>query len=173
MRYRYYERWKVVLLVCLSCAAVAAISFAVWLYSCRFSIPAEEIERVAIFEISFHAQKARELTDPEDVAALCESVNALRVRRVLRPEAYFVDGGTSYLLLFHQKDGGARYLRTNDSHLITAFESWPGGGEPCFYAESGPDVARTFFERAQPIPASRMEAYFETGIVHPEGFVEE
>lgn len=173
MRYRYYERWKVVLLVCLSCAAVAAITFVLWLYSYQFSFPAEEMERVAIFEISFHAQKARELTDPEDVAALCESVNALRVRRVLRPEAYFVDGGTSYLLLFRQKDGGARYLRTDDSHLITAFESWPGGTEPCFYAESGQDIAKQFFEQAQPIPASRMEAYFEAGIVHPEGFVEE
>lgn len=173
MRYRYYERWKVVLLVCLSCAAVAAITFVLWLYSYQFSFPAEEMERVAIFEISFHAQKARELTDPEDVAALCESVNALRVRRVLRPEAYFVDGGTSYLLLFRQKDGGARYLRTDDSHLITAFESWPGGTEPCFYAESGQDIAKQFFEQAQPIPASRMEAYFEAGIVHPEGFTEE
>lgn len=57
MRYRYYERWKVVLLVCLSCTAVAAITFVLWLYSYRFSFPAEEIERVAIFEISFHAQR--------------------------------------------------------------------------------------------------------------------
>lgn len=173
MRYHYYERWKVVLLVCLSCAAVAAISFAVWFYSCRFSFPAEEMERVAIFEISFHAQKARELTDPEDVAALCKSVNTLRVRRVLRPEEYFADGGTSYLLLFHQKDGGVRYLRTDDSHLITAFESWPGGTNPYFYAEAGPDIAKQFFERARPIPAARMEGYFEAGIVHPEGFVDE
>ncbi len=173
MRYRYYERWKVVLLVCLSCTAVAAITFVLWLYSYRFSFPAEEIERVAIFEISFHAQKARELTDPENVAALCESVNALRLRRVLRPEAYFVNGGTSYLLLFHQKDGGARYLRTDDSHLITAFESWPGGMNPYFYAEAGQDITKQFFEQAQPIPASRMEAYFEAGIVHPEGFTEE
>lgn len=173
MRYRYYERWKVVLLVCLSCAAVAAITFVLWLYSYQFSFPAEEMERVAIFEISFHAQKARELTDPEDVAALCESVNALRVRRVLRPEAYFVDGGTSYLLLFHQKDGSTQSLRVNPAGLLQLCDSSASEGEAYLYTESGPDVARTFFERAQPIPASRMEAYFETGIVHPEGFVEE
>lgn len=155
MRYRYYERWKVILLVCLSCTAVAAISFAVWLYSCRLSFPAEEIERVAIFEISFHAQKARELTDPEDVAALCESVNALRLRRVLRPEAYFVDGGMSYLLLFQQKDGSTQSLRVNPAGLLQLCDSSASEEEAYLYAASGPDIAETFFERAQPVPAPR------------------
>ena len=100
MHYRYYERWKVILLVCLSCAAVAVISFAVWLCSYRFSFPAEETERVTIFARSYWGQEGRELTAPEEIAALCEALNGLRIRRVVYPDGYFVDGGTSYLLLF-------------------------------------------------------------------------
>lgn len=155
MHYRYYERWKVILLVCLSCTAVAAISFAVWLCSYRFSFPAEETERVTIFARSYWGQEGRELTAPEEIAALCEALNGLRVRRVLYPDGYFVDGGTSYLLLFQQKDGSTQSLRVNPARLLQLCDSSASGEEAYLYAASGPDIAETFFERAQPVPAPR------------------
>lgn len=155
MHYRYYERWKVILLVCLSCAAVAVISFAVWLCSYRFSFPAEETERVTIFARSYWGREGRELTAPEEIAALCEALNGLRVRRVVYPDGYFVDGGTSYLLLFQQKDGSTQSLRVNPARLLQLCDSSASEEEAYLYAASGPDIAETFFERAQPVPAPR------------------
>ncbi len=165
MRYHYYERWKVVLLVCVLafafCAAAAGGAFLWWQHSYRFSIPADEIGRVAIFSAGCLEREAGELTDLESVAALCEAVNALRIRRVPDPDRYFVDGGTSYLLVFHKTVGRALYLSVNPAGLMKLRDTYAGAGEGYLYAETAPDMARAFFEQAQPlpVPVPRLDEY--------------
>lgn len=163
MRYHYYERWKVILLVCALtlafCAAAAGGAFLWWQHSYRFTIPADEIKRVAIFSAGCLESEVRELTDPEDVAALCKSVNTLRVRRVPYPDRYFVDGGVSYLFIFHKTDGRALYLSVNPAGLMELRDTYAGAGEGFLFAETATDMASAFFERARPLPVPHLDEY--------------
>lgn len=98
------------------CFAVASIvMFCYLLSACEqkadttLPMKAEEVSSVAVYRLNVFNEVKKVVTDPQDIAALVETINGATVGRILDPKnldpSDVVYGGSSYEMAFYLSDG--------------------------------------------------------------------